>query len=385
MTTFRKTLFWLHLVAALLTGLLIAVMCFTGTALAFEKELVAWSERDARRVAPPDAPRLPLAALQSTLALAHPAVRPGTIIVSSDPTAAVAFVAGRNEAYYLNPYTAEIRQPASRATAAFMQTMVTWHRYLGFTGETSRPRAKLLNGIANLTFCFLALSGLYLWLPRTWSWRALRPSIWFRQNTSSRARDFNWHNTIGFWSAPILIALTLTALPISFRWGGTLLYTLTGTPLPASGPQSSGAPPPTATVPAPPAGAAHVTADQLLAAAQRTLPTWQTITLRLPAPGAAQPASLAVRAHDTWPRTALTTLQYDPFTGTLLRQDGYADLSAARKARAWTRYLHTGEALGPLGQFVAGLASLGGLFLVYTGFALTWRRFFGTNSPPPAA
>ena len=74
-----------------------------------------------------------------------------------------------------------------------------------------------------------------------------------------------------------------------------------------------------------------------------------------------------------------------PFTGALLRQDGYADLSAARKARAWTRYLHTGEALGPLAQVLAGLASLGGLFLVYTGFALTWRRFFGTNSPPPAA
>ena len=39
------------------------------------------------------------------------------------------------------------------------------------------------------------------------------------------------------------------------------------------------------------------------------------------------------------------------------------------------RGLHTGEALGFAGQTVAGLASLGGCFLVWTGFAMAWRRF----------
>jgi uncharacterized iron-regulated membrane protein len=358
--SFRSVLFWLHLAAGLVCGALIGLLCFTGTALAFEKQLVSWSERDARTVTPPaaSAPRLSLAELQSRLRTAQPDARPTSLIVQRDPSAAVALLAARGGPYYLNPYTGELREPASRATAAFMQTMVSWHRYLGFGGETSRPRGKLVNGLANLAFTFLAISGLVLWLPRTWSWRAVRPSLWFRQNASSRARDFNWHNTIGFWCAPILIALTLTALPISFRWAGSLLYTLTGTPLPASGPQSSGAPPPAATVPPPPAGAAHVPADQLLAAAQTTLPAWHTITLRLPAAGAAQPATLTVRESATWPRTAVTTLQYDPFTAQLLRRDGYADLNAARQIRAWTRYLHTGEALGPLGQFVAGLACL---------------------------
>ena len=51
--TFRKILFWLHLIAGLIAGVLIAVMCFTGTVLAFEKELVAYAERDARRIAMP--------------------------------------------------------------------------------------------------------------------------------------------------------------------------------------------------------------------------------------------------------------------------------------------------------------------------------------------
>lgn len=45
----RKTLFWLHLGV----GLVVAIMSFTGAALAFKKELVAWAERDVRRITPP--------------------------------------------------------------------------------------------------------------------------------------------------------------------------------------------------------------------------------------------------------------------------------------------------------------------------------------------
>lgn len=384
MSRLRPVLFWLHLVAGLLAGLVIAILCVTGTALAFEKQLIAWSERDARQVAvpPPEAPRLGLDELTARFQAAHPDARANSLVISRDPATAVVVSVSRTESYHVNPYTGEVRRPASTAVARFMHTMVEWHRYLSFSSDPAKPRAKLVTGSATIVFCFLALSGLILWWPRTLSWRALRPSVWFTQNTSARARDWNWHNTIGFWSAPVLIVLTLTALPIAFPWAGKLTYTLTGTPLPASGPQSSGAPPAPASVPAPAAGARAVSRDVLVASAQRELPRWETITLRAgtrPDPAKPQPVSLTVREADTLPRTATTTLQFDPFTGQLLQRDGYAQLSAARQVRAWTRYLHTGEALGWIGQLVAGLATLGGCFLVYTGFALSWRRFFGRN------
>ncbi len=38
------------------------------------------------------------------------------------------------------------------------------------------------------------------------------------------------------------------------------------------------------------------------------------------------------------------------------------------------RFAHTGEEYGVVGQTIAGLASLAACFLVYTGFALAWRR-----------
>jgi uncharacterized iron-regulated membrane protein len=87
--------------------------------------------------------------------------------------------------------------------------------------------------------------------------------------------------------------------------------------------------------------------------------------------------SLTIREAHAWPRTANTTLSLNPFTGEKIARSGYAQMPAGQQIRSWTRFLHTGEALGPVGQLVAGLACLGGCFLVYTGFALSWRRFFG--------
>jgi uncharacterized iron-regulated membrane protein len=169
----------------------------------------------------------------------------------------------------------------------------------------------------------------------------------------------------------------------------------------------------------------------LFAIAQKEIPAWQTITLRTASGGpggkggagtrgpgraananantsatgesptansrtagapsseratpAHQAVSFTVREAGTWPRTATTTVSLNPYTGDVVRRTGFADMNAAQQVRSWTRFLHTGEALGKVGQFVAGLACLGGLFLVYTGFALSWRRFFGKSAPVAAA
>ena len=71
----------------------------------------------------------------------------------------------------------------------------------------------------------------------------------------------------------------------------------------------------------------------------------------------------------------------DPFTGKVLRREGYGDFNQARRVRFWLRFLHTGEALGWPGQLAAGLVSLGATLLVWTGFALAWRRLLRRKRP----
>ena len=89
------------------------------------------------------------------------------------------------------------------------------------------------------------------------------------------------------------------------------------------------------------------------------------------------PVALTVKEQKPRPRFATIQLTLDAKSGAVTKKETYGDFNAGRKVRSWTRFLHTGEALGPAGQIVAGLASFGGLVLVWTGFALAIRRFFG--------
>jgi uncharacterized iron-regulated membrane protein len=54
----------------------------------------------------------------------------------------------------------------------------------------------------------------------------------------------------------------------------------------------------------------------------------------------------------------------------------FADGSTGQRWRQIARFAHTGEVLGLTGQTIAGIATLGGAFLVFTGIALAIRRYF---------
>jgi len=86
----RQVIFWLHLTAGVVAGTVLLVMSVTGVLLAFERQIVAFAERDTRTVTPPtsDAPHLSLDTLVAKARETVPAVAPSGITLSADPTAA---------------------------------------------------------------------------------------------------------------------------------------------------------------------------------------------------------------------------------------------------------------------------------------------------------
>jgi uncharacterized iron-regulated membrane protein len=414
---FRKVIFWLHLIAGVVAGVVVFIMSATGVALAFEKEIVAWAERDVRRVIPPTADAKPLALdiLLAKLREQRTNERPSAITLEADPTIAVAVSYGRTNVFYLNPYSGEIREQGAKGTREFMHVMIDLHRYLGGHEEKSRALGKAINGACNVAFLFLAASGLYLWWPRQWTKKILASVGLMSFKLRGKARDFNWHNAIGLWCAPVLIVLTATAMPISYRWAGDLIYKITGNTPPL---QAGSGAAPAVEVPTPAPGSRPLGMEAVFAAAQKEFPNWQQISYRTGGRGGARPGAtnapaastnaptagataasterrgegqregrgpaqavtLTIKTQDQWPLFATTQLTLDPYTGSVLKKEGYGDQNLGRQVRSWTRFLHTGEALGVVGKFVAGLASAGALLLVWTGFALTWRRFFSRQS-----
>jgi uncharacterized iron-regulated membrane protein len=90
--------------------------------------------------------------------------------------------------------------------------------------------------------------------------------------------------------------------------------------------------------------------------------------------------TFSIKEKAGWPLFASAQLSLNPFTAEVLRREAFADYNSGRQIRTWLRFLHTGQALGWAGQLVAGVASLAGAFLMWTGFTLSWRRFFRRKS-----
>ena len=236
MKAFRTVLFWLHLAAGVTAGLVILVMAATGAVLAFKPQILNQVDRKVRFVEPAGprlAPSLVLAAAQAV----KPDAQPATLVFDRDPSASAAVGFGRDGTLYVNPYTGATLGTGSAGAQQFFRTTEDLHRWLSLGGE-NRDTGRSLTGASNLAFLALAVSGLFLWWPHKWLPQHLNAILFFRRTATARARDFNWHNVIGFWCAPVLIVLTATGAVMSYPWANRVLYQMAGSPLPAArGPQ----------------------------------------------------------------------------------------------------------------------------------------------------
>jgi uncharacterized iron-regulated membrane protein len=375
MKLFRKILFWLHLISGLLAGIVIFIMCVTGALLSFEKNITEYFESDQRYVAVPDnAQKLSTQELLTKVLEANPKAKPASIAVLNRPDAAATVSMGREGQVFVNPYTGAITGKGHDGARAFFRFNTDMHRYIAIPGD-GRPWGKMLTGACNILFLFLAISGIYIWMPRKLTWRQIKPVFWFRGGLRGKARNFNWHNVIGFWTSLALIVLTVTATVISYQWAGNLLFTLTGNQVP---PQQQGPPGGGGGPQGGPGGGQDQpyvlpeNLNALWAKGEAQAPGWKSISLRLPP---AKEAVFTIDEGKSWNIFGRSTLTLDGASGEITKWEPYTEMNAARQLRTWFRFTHTGESGGIVGQIVGFIACIGGAFLVWTGFSLAFRRF----------
>ena len=375
----RTVVFWLHLITGTTAGAVILVMAATGVLLTLTPQLVEWAERDQRTIpAPaPGAARLDLDAIVAGTRRANREGRPTTVTVRAEPRSSVRVGFGRESALYVDPYTGATLGSGSWLGNA-LHVIEDWHRWLG-----SRELGKPFTGAANLAFLGMAISGVFLWWPRASGRGLLRAVAVPGFSLRGRARDFNWHNSIGIWCAPVLIVITLTGAVMSYQWANDLLYRLTGNvpPPPPGGGQGAmaqgGGRQRSQGADATASGETRRTnLAAIMARAEQQVPGWVALTLRLPQRSGA-PIVAIIQESPAWHPASRSQLTLDASTAAVVSWEPFAAQNLGRRLRSWVRPLHTGEAAGLVGQAVAGLASTGGVFLVYTGVALAWRRFRG--------
>jgi len=409
---FRRVVFWAHLVCGLAAGFVILVMSVTGILLTYQKQMTEWSDREFWVVPAVEGQRAALSEVVRSAQRWDPEAEVSAVTVYQDPMAPVAVSVAGGRTVYVDPSTAEVRGENTTAVRNVFRAVVGVHRWFNVQGE-GRAVARAVTGWSNLLFLFLVLSGLYLWVPRRWTRQHFRPILSLNLKARGRARDFNWHHVFGFWASIPLALVVASATVISFPWASDLAYRVAGDTPPVRTARSVPTPPPPVAVrpalpplpvaasaaflgsiPEPGPGGANERAggiidepaigdravpfdlerlDGLLAPATAVIDDWRTVMVRVPSEAG---STVEVRVQKGWGGEPQNrhTLSFDAATGERVASESFADQSRGRRFRTFLRFAHTGEYFGSLGQTIAGLASLAGVFLVWSGFALAWRR-----------
>lgn len=375
----RSIIFWSHLCSGVLTGLIVFTMSITGVLLTYERQINQWEAQKHYVPAENQHNRMPLEQLISLQALAQAETPASAVTITNDAGAPVSFRAGRRGGVSLNPYTGEAMEVEDPEMAALFSWLTGFHRWFNVEGE-NRAVARQVTGISNVIFLFLVLSGMYLWLPKIYHWAMFKVRLLFNAAyPNSKARDFHWHHIFGIWAALPLVAVVYSGAVISYPWAANVMYSAFGAEIPAApaGPpgarsgqneqQTQGSAPQQESL-------THQPLDALLAAALvHHNGDWNRMTVNIPQTREST-LTLEIDEGNGAQAQHRYSMTLDRSSGALLSQRGFSDMPQAQRLRTTARFLHTGEVLGFWGQTIAGLVSLAALFLVWTGFALSWRR-----------
>ena len=394
----RRAIFWVHLAVGVTAAVVILMLAVTGVILTYEAQLNRWALREYRADAPsPDVASLGLDELIAGVAGDRRAGLVTSVTLQRDPREPAVVRLDDGATVHVDRFTGERLGDGNTRTGRFLRSVLYWHRWFALEGEY-RIVGRTFVATANLGFLFLLASGIYLWWPVTRSRAAWRHALWFRRGLGGRARDFNWHSVLGFWSAVPLAVIVVSGATISYQWAADVVHRLAG-----DTPPFQTSPRPWAAAGVLPVAGGDLTAVEGDAAATEGGPAATEGDPAAPGSGCRRwPRRPAPRRPDgersrsTFPSRFTTPSRWRSTAGTAasLRsartccstgppasssgRAGYPTFSRGFKIRRWLRFAHTGEVYGVVGQTIAGVVSLGVAVMVWTGIAMSWRRFLGS-------
>jgi uncharacterized iron-regulated membrane protein len=215
----RPGLLRVHLVAALVIGLLLAVICLSGSVAVLVHDLDRWRFGQ-QGGAMPSADALVAAARTS-----HPE---GVVTYIVTPAATgggaevwVTLPDERNHILYADAQGTLVASNADSTVTKTMHWIAELHMTL-FLGEVGG----WLLGIAAFALLGFLITGVALW----WQgWRRSWVALWrVRWGLGGFLRHYDLHRTLALWSLPVLLLVALTGAVFEFAWVRQALHFVLG-------------------------------------------------------------------------------------------------------------------------------------------------------------
>lgn len=375
----RKIFRNIHLWLSVPFGILITLICFSGAALVFEKEVMELCHRELYFVKKVEAAPLPMEQLMTKVAATLPdSVLVTGVNISSDPERAyqVTLSKPRRASMYVDQYTGEITGKYERAP--FFNFMFRMHRWLldSMKQDGGIFWGKMIVGTSTLMFVFVLISGVVVWWPRTR--KALKNSLKIVANKGWRRFWYDLHVAGGMYALVFLLAMALTGLTWSFQWYRTGFYKTFGVEVQPSMGHGNAAANATAKGgkrDGKPEGregrgahrySPYTNWQQVYEQLAEANPDYKQISVSDGSASVAVPRFGNQRGTDRY--------KFNPRNGEITETTLYKDLDNSGKIRGWIYSVHVGSWGGMLTRILTFVAALIGASLPLTGYYLWIRK-----------
>ena len=375
----RKIFRNIHLWLSVPFGILITLICFSGAALVFEKEVMELCHRELYFVKKVEAAPLPMEQLMTKVAATLPdSVSVTGVNISSDPERAyqVTLSKPRRASMYVDQYTGEITGKYERAP--FFNFMFRMHRWLldSMKQDGGIFWGKMIVGTSTLMFVFVLISGVVVWWPRTR--KALKNSLKIVANKGWRRFWYDLHVAGGMYALVFLLAMALTGWTWSFQWYRTGFYKTFGVEVQPSMGHGNAAANATAKGgkrDGKPEGregrgahrySPYTNWQQVYEQLAEANPDYKQISVSDGSASVAVPRFGNQRGTDRY--------KFNPRNGEITETTLYKDLDNSGKIRGWIYSVHVGSWGGMLTRILTFVAALIGASLPLTGYYLWIRK-----------
>ena len=212
----NKILFNVHLILSIVFSIPLLIIGVTGAILSYQHEFEELINAGSKKVEKTGEMQSVEKILQS-FSEQTGAKQPVRLVVPKSDDEAFVIYANRNDAYLVDPYTAQIIGK-DRGTG-FVLTVMSLHRNLGLAlsgNKTAAEVGKQIVGASATAMILLVISGVWLHFPRLrrkFS-EAIKPNFKLKKY----ALFYNLHTSLGSLSAVIYLLICLTGLNWSYGW-----------------------------------------------------------------------------------------------------------------------------------------------------------------------
>ena len=281
---------------------------------------------------------------------------------------------GRGTPYMINPYTGEILGDTQSKTGAteFMGMMFSLHRWLlldkieePLFGELeNRTLGSYITGAATILFTLGVLTGIVIWVPRRV--RSWKQGLKVKWSGNWKRVNHDLHNSLGLYSCILLFLMGITGPQWSFPWYREALRKSLGTHQAENSPR----PEPLLSVAPTPGAKASLLIEDYLAIADKQLNYQGDYSISLPSDSA---GVVVVSKNRTgfFASAAADKTTLDQYTGSVLSTEIFSSKPFNERVSGSIKALHIGDVYGMFSKILYFIACLIATSLPVTG-TLIW-------------